>query len=118
MAVEALEHLKDLRVRVVSFPSWELFREQSIDYQSSVFPDGVPILAIEAASTVGWREYSHGCIGMHTFGASAPYKKVFEKFGITSQAINEKARKLIQFYSDSKMFPHGAPSVVKRAFYD
>ncbi len=63
-----------VQVRVVSMPSWELFREQPKDYQLSVFPDGVPVMAVEAASVVGWEEYAHAVIGMKTFGASAPAK--------------------------------------------
>ena len=55
-------------------PCWELFREQNIEYQQSVLPEGVPVLAIEAASFVGWREYSHASITMHSFGSSGPVK--------------------------------------------
>lgn len=57
-------------------PSWELFREQSQEYQQSVLLDGVPVLAVEAASFVGWREYSHAVIAMNRFGTSGPYKEV------------------------------------------
>ena len=57
-------------------PSWELFKEQSLEYKQSVFLDGVPVLAIEAASVVGWHEYSHAVWGMFSFGASAPLKVV------------------------------------------
>jgi transketolase len=80
-------------------PSWELFRAQPIDYQLSVFPEGVPVLAVEAASVVGWQEYAHAVVGMSTFGASAPYKEVYKRFGFTTDNIANKARQVVDFYS-------------------
>jgi transketolase len=113
LAIDSLESLKDVRVRVVSMPSWELFREQPLEYRLRVLPDGVPVLAVEAASAIGWREFAHAVVGMTTFGASAPYKKVFEKFGFTTSHVSEKARVVIEYYSK---IPGGAQSVIRRPF--
>jgi transketolase len=91
--------LKDVKVRVVSLPCWELFREQSLEYQKSVFPEGVPVLSVEAASKMGWREYAHSSVGMSTFGASAPVKDVFNHFGFTVDNVAKQAKAVLEFYS-------------------
>jgi len=110
LAYKAAEILSDLKVRVVSMPSWELFREQSDEYKESVLIDGVPVLAVEAGSFVGWREYSHSVIAMTSFGTSGPYKEVLKKYGFTAENIAEKARKVFEYYQ--KVPAH---SLVKRA---
>jgi len=111
LAVGAAAKLKDVKVRVVSMPSWELFREQTIEYQESVFPDGVPVLAVEAGSVVGWKEFAHAVVGMKTFGASGPYKEVLAKFGFSVDNVVEKAQSVLKFYSTRH-----APSLVQRPF--
>jgi transketolase len=98
------------KARVVSFPSWELFADQSQEYQLSVFPDGVPILSVEAGSAFGWSRWSHGSIGMTSFGKSGPAPKVYEHFGFSVDNIAAKAQKLVEFYGKT------APSVVRRPF--
>lgn len=86
-------------VRVVSFPSWELFQEQSAEYRESVLPAAVTRrVAVEAGSTFGWEKWvgQHGIvIGIDHFGASAPGKVVMEKFGFSIENILEKAKKLL-----------------------
>jgi len=95
----AAAELKDTKVRVVSMPSWELFRAQPIEYQVSVFPEGVPVLAVEAATVVGWQEYAHAVVGMSTFGGSGPYKDVYKRFGFTTENVAHKARQVVEFYT-------------------
>jgi transketolase len=99
-AVAAAEKLHDVRVRVVSFPSFELFRAQSLEYKQSVFPEGVPVLAVEAASAFGWDEFSHAVVGMRSFGASAPLKDVLNHFGFTADNVAKKAKEVLEFYSN------------------
>lgn len=111
LAVETAKALNDLKVRVVSFPSWELFRQQSQEYKESVFPEGVPVLAIEAGSAVGWREFAHDVVGLDRFGLSGPYQQVYKELGFTVEAISAKAREMVDFYK--KVLPH---SLVKRPF--
>ena len=87
-----------IRARVVSFPSWKIFEEQSAEYKASVLPAGVPKLAVEAGSTLGWWKYvgSDGdVIGIDRFGASAPGKKVMEEFGFGADNIAARAKKLV-----------------------
>ncbi len=81
--------------RVVSLTCWEWFEQQSEGYQSSVFPDGVPVLSIEAGSTFGWERYADDSIGIDHFGASAPAAVVMEQFGFTADHVVERARELL-----------------------
>jgi transketolase len=85
--------------RCVSFPSWELFREQSPEYQSKVLPSEVKArVAVEAGSTQGWMEWigqAGVIIGINKFGASAPYKVSFEKYGLTVANVVRNAKDLI-----------------------
>ncbi len=83
-------------VRVVSFPSWELFEEQDEAYRESVLPKNVTArLAVEAGATLGWERYAKSVIGLDHYGASAPYKVIFEKFGFTVDNVVAKAKELI-----------------------
>jgi transketolase len=85
--VEAAKLLaaEGIRARVVSFPSWKLFDEQSAEYKASVLPAGVPRLAVEAGATAGWWKYvglDGDVIGLDRFGASAPGPTVLAKAGL------------------------------------
>jgi len=87
-----------IRIRVVSFPSWKLFEEQTAEYKASVLPAGVPKVAVEAGCTLGWWKYvgSNGdVIGLDRFGASAPGPKVMEELGFTAANIAARAKKLV-----------------------
>src|SRR5262249_15362671 len=90
LCVEAYEKLKadGIKARVVSMPSWDIFEyycKKHPEYRESVLPARVTArLAVEQASTFGWERYTgtNGhCIGMETFGASAPLKELQKKFG-------------------------------------
>jgi transketolase len=84
--------------RVVSMPSWELFDAQPESYRNRVLPPGVPRLIIEAGTTRGWSYYvdgKGGVIGLDRFGASGPYKVLFESFGFTTENVVRRAQDLI-----------------------
>jgi transketolase len=85
-----------LSVRVVSFPSWELFAAQPASYRDSVLPPGVPKLAVEAGATLGWERYVDDAVGIDRFGASAPGPTVLEKFGIDPDDVVARARALLR----------------------
>lgn len=87
------------KVSVVSMPSWELFEMQDLSYRKSVFPAGVPVLSVEAQSTFGWSRYAHGSVGMTSFGTSGPYKQVYDKFGLSTGNVVEKAQLLVGHYT-------------------
>jgi len=63
-------------IRVVSMPCWELFDKQSMSYKKQVFPEGVPVMSIEASGNHGWTKFAHSSFGMNSFGLSAPGGKV------------------------------------------
>jgi transketolase len=85
-----------INVRVVSFPSWELFEEQDEAYRESVLPKNITRrLAVEAGATLGWERYATSVIGLDHYGASAPYKVIFEKFGFTVDNVVAKAKELL-----------------------
>jgi transketolase len=99
--VEAAKLLagEGIRARVVSFPSWRIFEEQTAEYKASVLPAGVPKLAVEAGSTLGWWKYvglDGDVIGLDRFGASAPGKKVMAEFGFSAENIVARAKKLVK----------------------
>ena len=93
LAVKAREELvkQNIKVRVVSLPSWKLFDAQPRDYRESVLLPGVKArLAIEAGVAQGWHKYvgDHGKImSIERFGASAPAGVLAEKFGFTVEAV-------------------------------
>ena len=83
-------------VRVVSFPCWELFEAQDEVYRDSVLPKNITArLAVEAGATLGWERYASSVIGLDHYGASAPYKIIFDRFGFTVENIVAKARDLL-----------------------
>jgi transketolase len=101
LIIEAGERLveKGHSVRLVSFPSWELFSEQPIEYQEQVLSPDIPArVAIEAGVTQGWERWvgSKGAvIGLDRFGASAPYLEVYQHLGLTVGRITEEAERLL-----------------------
>jgi len=80
LCLEAAKTLQDqgIPARVVSIPCWEVFDSQSKEYKLSVIPDGIPSMSVEVMSTMGWEKYTHEQFGLNRFGASGPYKKVYE----------------------------------------
>lgn len=86
-------------VRIVSFPSWELFEAQSAEYQQQVLPTTVRArVAIEAGVTLGWDRWvgdSGAVIGINHFGESAPYEELYDNFGLTADNVVQKAREVL-----------------------
>ena len=103
IAFNAAKTLADegIGVRVVSLPSWELFAKQGPEYINQVLPEGVKRLAIEAASPFGWERWIGNdphlgaMIGINHFGASAPYQRIYEEFGLTPAHAVAKAKQLL-----------------------
>ena len=101
LCVSAYEKLtaEGIRVRVVSMPSTEIFDMQDEGYRRSVLPPEVKArVSVEAASVYGWERYvgdQGAVIGMTSFGASAPAKDLFQKFGFTVDHVMEVARKVL-----------------------
>lgn len=86
-------------VRVVSFPSWELFTDQSQEYRESVLPSFVrKRIAVEAGVTMGWERWvgERGeVMGINRYGASAPYLTIYQEYGLTVKRIYENSIRLL-----------------------
>lgn len=93
IAIEAAERLEQegIAARVVSVPCLDWFAEQDADYQEAVLPQAVTArVSVEAGLALSWWRLlgSHGrAVSLEHFGASAPYQKLFEEFGITTDAV-------------------------------
>lgn len=102
LAVDARAALAEegVNVRVVSAPSLEWFEEQDEAYRESVLPKAVTArVSVEAGSVLSWRGIvgDRGrSVGIDHFGASADYKTLFQKFGITTEAVIAAARETIK----------------------
>jgi transketolase len=101
MIMKAALELKDagINATVVSMPSFKLFEEQDEAYKLSIFPHGVPKIALEAGATMGWWKYigrEGVAIGLDRFGASAPAPLVQDKLGISAAHVVEAAKKLLK----------------------
>ena len=98
LCIAAYEQLmsEGIEARVISMPSWEIFEHQSQDYRDQVIPPAVTArVAVEQASTFGWERYlglTGLCIGMRTFGASAPLKALQQRFGFTPEHVVAAAK--------------------------
>jgi len=97
LALKAAETLEaeGVPTRVVSVPSFELFEQQDAAYRASVIGRGTIRVAVEAAIKQGWERFigeDGAFVGMTGFGASAPAEVLYEKFGITSDAVVAAAK--------------------------
>jgi transketolase len=101
LVVEAAAKLaaNGINVRVVSFPSWELFSTQDKSYRDTVLPPQIVArLAVEAGVSQGWERWvgdQGGIIAIDRYGASAPAKTLFEHYGLTVEHIIEKAGEVL-----------------------
>ncbi len=87
-----------IKARVVSMPSFHLFEEQDEAYKNSIFPHGVPKVAVEAGATMGWWKYvgrDGSVVGLDHFGGSAPGPEVLAHFGFTPENIVKAAQAAI-----------------------
>jgi transketolase len=101
LIIEAGQRLAEsgTAVRLVSFPSWELFADQDQSYRDSVLLPEVDLrVAVEAGISQGWHQWtgSRGrIIAIDRYGASAPEKLIYESLGLTSSRVEAVARELL-----------------------
>jgi transketolase len=105
LALAAREQLgkEGVKARVVSMPSWHLFRQQLPEYWEEVFPSGVPLLSIEAGTTLGWSPYvgpQSAAVGVDRFGASAPGETVMQQYGFNVENVVQLAHAALERGSD------------------
>jgi len=101
LALAAREKLEaqGVRAAVVSLPCWNLFDAQPVAYREAVLPPEVPMLAIEAGVSLGWRPYvgpGIEVIGVDRFGASAPGEIVLREYGFSVDHVTQRALALIK----------------------
>jgi transketolase len=91
---------QSLTVRLISFPSWELFAGQSQAYRETVLPASIkPRLAVEAGVSMGWERWvgeKGAVITIDRFGASAPAEIVYRELGMTVENIVARALSLVR----------------------
>ncbi len=101
LALEAQEKLaeEDISARVVSFPSWELFRDQSQAYRDEVLPPSVRArVAIEAGAPLGWTEWTGDggeILAIHRFGASGSSDDNYRSYGLTTEHLVDRVMRLV-----------------------
>ena len=100
IAIDAQKKLENINInsKVVSMPCQELFDEQSKEYREKIIDKESIKISIEAGSVFGWEKYvgPNGIsLGMKSFGKSAPYKKIYEHFNLTSDNIVKLTRKML-----------------------
>ena len=99
LAARELLAQRDVAARVVNMPSWELFERQPRDYRHAVLPPAITArLAVEAGVAQGWHRYvgpAGDVVSIERFGASAPYKVLWEKFGFTAENVTARALALL-----------------------
>ena len=84
--------------KVISMPCHELFDIQKKDYKSKILNETKHKISIEASTTDYWQKYigQNGmAFGIDSFGKSAPYKEIYEHFGLTSKNIVKKVKEMI-----------------------
>ena len=84
--------------KVISVPCQELFKQQSDDYKNKILNETEFTITIEAGSTTCWQKYiiNKGLnFGIEDFGKSAPYKKIYDYFGLTAENISKKTKEMI-----------------------
>jgi transketolase len=99
VAAEPILRKANVRVRLVSMPSWRLFAEQPTEYREGVLPEAVTTrIAVEAASPLGWERWTGlrgAIIGVDRFGASALGAILFKEYGFTVEHVVERALALL-----------------------
>jgi transketolase len=90
---------RGIAARVISFPSWELFKEQDKNYIREVLPPSIPLrIAVEAGVALGWERWVGDLgkvIALDRFGASGPGQEVYEHFGLTVDHVLEEAERML-----------------------
>ena len=100
LAIETSHKLAKDRIysKVISMPCFNIFDQQSKTYKKQILRETRNIISIEAASTDSWKKYigTNGLsFGIDAFGKSAPYKDIYKYFGLTSENIINKFKKLL-----------------------
>jgi len=101
LAIETSHKLAKDKIysKVISMPSQEFFKIQSKAYKHKILGETKLKISIEAGSTECWKKFvgANGItFGINEFGKSAPYKEIYKFFGLTSENIYKKIKKIIR----------------------
>ena len=101
LALKVQKKLKENNIhsKVVSMPCMELFDKQPEDFRKDIIEENTLIVTLEAGSVVPWKKYTskRGInIGIDRFGESAPYKNVYEHFGLSEEKITDLIQKKLR----------------------
>jgi transketolase len=96
---------------VVSMPCCSFFDEQDSEYKRSLFPDGIPVMSVEASIAMGWEKYAHAHVAMGGFGASGKMGDLFKAFGFTADNISARMKEVVAHFGSS------APSLHQRLVF-
>ncbi|NPA60768.1 MAG: transketolase [Epsilonproteobacteria bacterium] len=106
VALQSACHLEALGVKanIVSVPCFDLFDEQPEEYKEQIIDRDTKVLAVEASRAIEYYKYADDVLGMDSFGASAPAKELFNKFGFTVEGVMRRACRLVGVeYRDVKL---------------
>jgi transketolase len=101
IALAAADRLAErgVRARVVSMPSWELFRKQDQAYRDEVLPPAIRArVGLEAASPMGWRQWvteDGEMMAIDHYGASAPAERIYKEFGLTPEQAADAVERVL-----------------------
>jgi transketolase len=101
LSIKAAEKLdsEGKNVRVISFPSWEIFEQQDAEYKNQIFPKDIKArVSVEMGIGLGWQKYvgdAGECLSIESFGASAPDNVLYEKYGFTVSNVVDAAKKVM-----------------------
>lgn len=101
LALKAAEQLEteEKNVRVISFPSWEIFEQQSDEYKKQILPAEIKArVSVEMGVAMGWQKYvgdSGETLSIEKFGASAPDSVLYEKYGFTVESVVATAKRVL-----------------------
>ena len=101
LALKVQKKLKENNIhsKVVSMPCMELFDKQPEDFRKDIIEENALIVTLEAGSVVPWKKYTNKRginIGIDRFGESAPYKNVYEHFGLSEEKITDLIQKRLR----------------------
>lgn len=106
-AIDVREALgkEGVKARVVSFPSFKLFREQERGYQREVLRrhEGILAVVIEPYASLGWERWADAGVHMKGFGHSLPGKYIYQHFGYTTESMTERIGKFLKAWKEGEV---------------
>ena len=108
LCIEAAKLLNKRKVpvkaRIISQPDFYSFNQQPKEYQMSIYPDGIPVISVEAGATYIWGRYAHESIGINIFGCSGKGSDVYKYFDLVPEEIAKKADTVLESYKGKVVY--------------